>query len=334
MTTRPAIGMMFIRSWAPEALVPTSRQAESGGLDELWVIEDTCFTAGFSQAATALAVTDRLTVGLGIVPAVVRSPVITAMEIATLARIHPGRFLPGIGHGVAEWMDQLGLRPPSWLAAIEETTTAVRGLLAGDEVSVDGRTVHLDHVQLDTPPARVPPVSLGVQGEKSLALSGRVADGTILTEYSSPDYVRWAREQILAGAAEAGRSGDDHRLTVYLWADVDRDDPARARDGLRRQIAEGLASGAFRVQTSAVALPFHADLAELTQDADAASIERGLRDDWLDHFAAAGTPEQVAAAIDRIAAAGADAVVLVAPTPSDPAAWLGRVTEQLLPILL
>ena len=333
MTTRPAIGMMFVRSWDPQSLIPITRQAEAGGLDEIWVIEDTGFTAGFSQAATALAVSDRLTVGLGIVAAVVRSPAITAMEIATLARIHPGRFLPGIGHGVAEWMDQLGIRPTSWLAAIDETTTAVRRLLAGDEVTMAGRTVHLDRVRLDTAPTRIPPVSLGVMGEKSLALSGRVADGTILTEYSSPGYVNWARERILAGAAEAGRSGDDHRLTVYLWADVDRDDPARARDGLRRQIAAGLASGAWRIQTSALALPFHAELADLMRDADAATIERGLQDDWLDHFAAAGTPEQVAAAIDRIASTGADSVVLVAPAPSDPAAWLARVTDQLLPLL-
>jgi alkanesulfonate monooxygenase SsuD/methylene tetrahydromethanopterin reductase-like flavin-dependent oxidoreductase (luciferase family) len=331
MATRPAIGMMFLRDWAPEMLIDTARRAEAAGLDEFWVIEDTCYTAGFSQAATALAVTGQLRVGLGIVPAVARNPVIVAMETATLARMHPGRFLPGIGHGVAEWMEQLGIRPASWLASLSETTLAVRRLLRGEEVTASGQTVRLTGVKLVQAPEHVPPVSVGVRGEKSLRLAGRDADGTILTEYSSPDYVRWAGEQIAAGAAEAGRT-DPHRLTVYVWADVSRDDPGRVRDGLRRVIAEGLAGGYWTVQSSPVAVPFAAELTAMLEDgADHLAAE--MPDAWLDHFAAAGSPDQVIAAIDRLAAAGADSVVLVAPPTSDPGEWLEAVSRDLLPAL-
>ena len=120
------VGIMFRREYAPETLPDFARRTEAAGFDELWVVEDAFYTSGIATAATALAHTSRLTVGLGIMPAVARNPVFTAMEIATLARTYPGRFLPGIGHGVAEWMRQIGAFPQSQLRALEEVTVTVR----------------------------------------------------------------------------------------------------------------------------------------------------------------------------------------------------------------
>ena len=63
-------------------------------------------------AAAALASTERLAVGLGILPAVSRTAAVTAMEIATLASIAPGRVVGGIGHGIQSWMAQMERRRP------------------------------------------------------------------------------------------------------------------------------------------------------------------------------------------------------------------------------
>lgn len=330
MAKRPDIGVMFLRDWSPEALIPFARRAEAIGLDELWVIEDTFYTAGIAQAATALAVTSRLHVGLGIVPAVAHNAAILAMEFATLARMHPVRFLPGIGHGVAEWMTQIGAKPPSWLAALEETTTSVRSLLAGETVTMDGRTVRLSDVRLEQAPAVVPPVSVGVMGNRSLELAGRVADGTVLSEYSSPAYVAAARRHIAAGMAGAGRT-TPHRLTVYVHGAVDRDDPATSRDALRRVIAGGLAGGGFTAHMAA--LPFSDELSALLAQGGEGALQREMPDAWLDDLAAAGTPEQARATIERLVAAGADSVVLVAPPSANPDDWLEAIGRDLLPLL-
>src|SRR4051812_23582991 len=187
---------MFRCEWAPELLVPFARAVEDLGYDELWIVEDCFFAGAIGSVATALAATRRLRVGIGILPAVLRNPALTAMELAGLARLFPGRVLPGFGHGIADWMRQVGAFPPSQLAALGETIEVVRALLAGDTVTRSGRYVHLDAVRLAHPPATAPPIAAGVRGPRSLRLSGRVADGTILTELSSPGYVRWAREQI------------------------------------------------------------------------------------------------------------------------------------------
>ena len=121
--------MCFDRSLPAAAVVEFAEGLEAGGVEQLWVIEDCFYTAGISLAATALARTDRLQVGLGILPAVARNAAVTAMEIATLAELAPGRLLAGIGHGVQDWMEQMGARTPSPLTTLDEVITTVRRLL-------------------------------------------------------------------------------------------------------------------------------------------------------------------------------------------------------------
>ena len=45
------------------------------------------------------------------------------MEIATIERLFPGRFVPAIGHGVQRWMGQVGARVESPLTLLPSTRT-------------------------------------------------------------------------------------------------------------------------------------------------------------------------------------------------------------------
>jgi len=299
--SRPSIGLMFVREYAPETLPDYARMIEQSGLDELWVVEDCFFNGGISAASVALAVTEHITVGIGILPAVVRNAAYTAMEIATLARIFPGRLQVGLGHGVTDWIRQVGEMPASQLAALEEVTSAVRSLLRGQEVSMSGRHVHLDAVRLDHPPDVVPPVSLGVVGPKSLALSGQVADGTILVELTGPALVR-RNLAIING-------GPDHQVTVFAYWSQDSDG-AVARDRIRRTVAERTASEGFKD----IVAPGYADEARaMVTQGGIDLLMREMPDAWLDEIVVAGTPEQCLAAIDRLGQAGTARVALVPP---------------------
>lgn len=241
----PALGFVVRPELPPERLPALAREVEAAGFDELWLWEDCFLGGGIASASVALAATQRIPVGLGIMPAPVRSAAFAAMEIAALARLYPGRILPGFGHGPADWMRQIGAKPKSPLTLLEETVTAVRALLAGEEVDVDGRYVRLDRVRLDHPPEVVPPVYTGVRRERSLALSGRVADGTILAELASVPYVEWARAQIAATRP--------HRLTVYaLWGT----DGNAVQAAIDERIEQGgPAAEHFDRETAAVAGP-------------------------------------------------------------------------------
>ena len=63
-----------------------------------------------------------------------------------------GRLIAGLGHGVQMWMGQVGAKAASPMTLLEEYATAVRRLLDGERVSVQGRYVQLDEVALDWPP--------------------------------------------------------------------------------------------------------------------------------------------------------------------------------------
>jgi len=127
-------------------------RVEELGFDTLWVIEDCSLSGGLAMAATALAVTESIGVGVGLLPVPLRNPAIMAMEIATITRMHPGRFAATPGHGVAEWMQQIGALPTHRLAALSETAAAIRKLLAGETVSVIGTHVKLSQVALEQAP--------------------------------------------------------------------------------------------------------------------------------------------------------------------------------------
>jgi alkanesulfonate monooxygenase SsuD/methylene tetrahydromethanopterin reductase-like flavin-dependent oxidoreductase (luciferase family) len=319
------LGIMFRREHAPENLPEFARRAEEAGFDELWVVEDCFYGSGIASAAIALACTDTIRVGVGIMSAVVRNPVFAAMEIATLARIYPGRFLPGIGHGMSHWMRQIGAFPKSQLKALEEVTVTVREMLSGRRLTYDGSQVHLDNVELVYPPDQVPPISLGVRGPKSLAISGRVADGTILAEYASPAYISWALKQIESGKLEAGH-GREHRLTVFALTCAGSS-TVEARQELRPLMASAIASGGIDSQLAPMGiLP---QVKELKKGGDQEHFEAAMPDAWIDQLAIAGTPEDWTLAINRLVEAGADTVVLV-PLPGKGLEEMDGFTRHLL----
>ncbi|MBK9747256.1 MAG: LLM class flavin-dependent oxidoreductase [Chloroflexi bacterium] len=304
-TLKSHVGVMFRRENPPELLPQFARHAEFLRLNELWVVEDCFYASGIASAAVALACTDRIHVGLGIVPAVARNPAFTAMEFATLARIYPKRFIPGIGHGVTEWMQQIGAFPKSQLAAISETAEVVRRLLAGENVTFHGEHVHLDNVKLEFPPAHVPPVLLGVRSVKSLMASGRSADGTLLAEQASLAYVRWAQAQIAQGQAAAGRAGAPHVLKVYMYFAVDTDGAA-AVARVRPLLGDWLSYGN---NAYTAALGIDAELDALR--ARGADLKQELPEAWVREMSIVGTPAECAASIQRLLDAGAEQVILV-----------------------
>ncbi|MDI9897826.1 LLM class flavin-dependent oxidoreductase [Rhodococcus sp. IEGM 1381] len=190
------VGVVLRPEIAPEALIEAARAADAAGVDEVWLWEDCFFSGGLSTAAMILANTERVKVGIGVLPTPMRNVASTAMEIATVARVHPGRFRVGLGHGVQSWMAQIGARVQSPLTLLSEQMAALTSLLAGDMVSVQGRYVSLDGVKLNWPPMQPPPLLVGATGPKTLALSGRHSVGTILTSETTPEQLRSAIEHI------------------------------------------------------------------------------------------------------------------------------------------
>ncbi|MCP4305381.1 MAG: LLM class flavin-dependent oxidoreductase [bacterium] len=306
MTTR-SIGIQLGATTAPADIPEVAGEAEQLGYAEMWMAEDYFQLGGISSVATALAATERIPVGLGVVAAAARHPAVTAMEFATLGGLYPARFMAGLGHGAPGWVHQMGLQPASPLGLLREATDAVGRLLDGQVVTEPGDYFSFDQVQLHHPPEPPPPIYFGVQGPASLRLSGEVADGTLLGWFSSPGYVAWARQRIEEGRKRANRT-NHHELAVLCVLSISEHGPAAAKADLIRWATPMLNAMAEspQVKLSDGGRQLLTHLERGDQIA-AASL--------LGEFAAAGDHTDCATTIGRLLDAGADRIVLV-PNPA------------------
>jgi alkanesulfonate monooxygenase SsuD/methylene tetrahydromethanopterin reductase-like flavin-dependent oxidoreductase (luciferase family) len=273
------LGAVFRPQLPPERLRAVVQLADATGLEELWLWEDCFREGGISAAAAALAWSGQVRVGVGLLPVPLRNVAITAMEVATLHRLFPGRAILGVGHGVQDWMGQVGARVESPVTLLREHLDALRALLRGERLTTDGRYVKLDDVALDWPPTGPVEILAGATGPRTLRLAGAAADGTILTASTAPDGVRRARQLIDEGRESAGRT-EPHKVVVYLLT------------------ATATATG------PAAAARLRAELAE-----------EGLES--VPDLGVAGDADTVAKAVQRLAEAGADTVILQ-PTGDEP----------------
>jgi alkanesulfonate monooxygenase SsuD/methylene tetrahydromethanopterin reductase-like flavin-dependent oxidoreductase (luciferase family) len=220
---RARVGVVIRPQLPPEGLLAAVEAVEAAEFDDLWFWEDSFWGGGLVTSTAALSATANVRVGLGLMPTPLRNPALAAMEIAALSRIHPGRFVPAFGHGVREWMVQAGAAVESPMALLREYAIAVRALLAGGEVTVDGRYVHLDRVQLSHPPLRsaLPPILLGANGPKALRLAGEIADGVVLDDVPTAEAVAAKLSLVQEGRAGSPLADEPLQVVGYVRPGAD-----------------------------------------------------------------------------------------------------------------
>ena len=318
-----SIAVMLPRDLPAAHVLPYARRAEELGFDEIWVVEDCFFRGGIAQAAVLLAATTTIIVGIGILPAAARNPTFATLEVGTLAELFPGRLRVGVGHGMPGWLRQTQSWPASPLAMLAETVDLMRALLRGHTATVSGRYAHADAVSLAGAPATVPPVLAGVRGPKSLALAGACADGVVLAEPVTPEYLAVAIAALDAGRdAPADTFGfpdlrpqlGSRHVVAYAVAAVD-ENPASAR-ALVRPALEWIGEPDWAPHIRV--LSFAEDFAALrAASASRADFAQALPDQWVDQLAVVGTGGDARRRIDELHAAGATSVVLM-PAGADP----------------
>ncbi|MDX3520610.1 LLM class flavin-dependent oxidoreductase [Streptomyces scabiei] len=318
---RGGVGVMLPLDLPVAQVLPYVRRAEELGFDQVWVVEDLGWRGGVAQAATVLASTTKLTVGIGIMPAGARNVCFAAMELATLAQLHPGRLIAGIGHGMPGWMRQAGSWPSSPLTLIKEYARALRLLIAGEPGPENGRYVRCEGVVITEVPDVVPPVILGVRGPKSQAVAGEVADGLLLAEPAAPGYISASLRHLGPAGAKAPE------IVVYDAAAVDDDEEAAL--ARVRTVLESVGEPQWAAHVDP--LPFAAELrAHRAASSDGRQFARTMPAEWVRALSISGTPAQARAAIDARHAAGATSVVL-APAGPDPLAALDALARALPP---
>ncbi len=244
-TLRQALGFALrdVRPW--DGLVAAVRDGERLGYERLFVPE---IPGGRDAVATLASLAPEapgLGLATGVLPLPARSTLATAMAAATLQERSGGRFVLGLGTGPAV---------PGALDRLRDLVAALRGLLAGERVELDGRAL-----RLSAPPEPAPPIWLSALGPRAVRLAGAVADGVLLN-WCTPERVARARTELAEGAAQAGRDPDAMTLGAYVRACLVTDEAAALR-AMRVAAGEYAAVPAYRRQAAALGLGRDADAA-------------------------------------------------------------------------
>lgn len=328
MPSRP-IGLVLGSEVPPEQVTGLVTQAEDGGFGEVWMAEDCFYSGGISGSAVALGATRSIPVGIGVVSTVTRHPAVLAMEIATLARTFPSRLWPAVGLGVPGWLQQMGLNPASPLKAVRECMALLRRLLDGEQIKSDG-IFCCEDIQLAYPPHDPVPLRMGVAGPKMLQLSGEMSDGTLLSVMASPQYVTWARGQISLGAKRAASGPRPHEITTFALCAVD-EDSAAAKAAARSAVGFYLAAGGPNALTEAYGI--NDELRAMLETTSPAELHRDIPTQWVEDLAVAGDPDECAAKIERLMAAGSDQVALFPTPPERASRTVELLAREVIPTL-
>lgn len=232
-----------------------SRYAEAQGFDAVWQADSRLVRDAMVPMAAFAAVTERITIGSGVVDCWTRNPARLASAFSTLDDLAPGRVILGIG----AWWDPLatkvGIARAKPLQVMREVVTAVRGLLANETVTMDGDYVQFDGVELDyvyqdRRPKEVP-IYIGATGMKMMELTGEIGDGVVLNYLVSPEYNARAMEALQTGAEKSGRSVDDLDRPQLVVCSV-HEDRATALDMARLMVTQYLGQQPHIMKASGV----------------------------------------------------------------------------------
>jgi len=155
-----------------QGLPELAREAERAGWTDVWSQEARALDA-FTPLASVGAVTRRLRLGSAIAIAALRAPGITAMQVAGLASLAPGRVVLGLGASTQVVVQQWhGVPfPDKPLTDLRERTLTIRRLLDGERVG---------GLRLEEPPREPVPIYLAALGPRMLELSRTVGAGVVL----------------------------------------------------------------------------------------------------------------------------------------------------------
>jgi 5,10-methylenetetrahydromethanopterin reductase len=289
--------------------------AEDLGYHRVWIFDTaSLWEDPFVHLALAAQRTSHVQLGTAVLIPVERSEMSMASAIATLVRLSDGRFRACFGTG-ASARRTMGQRPMP-LHAMRDYVTAVRALLAGETVLIDGKPARMLHAEgLAAPRPIDVEVWLSAFGPRGVALASDIADGIIAGgPTNSPLPVAMLMPATVL-AADEDRDSARVREAVGPWKVVTYHEtyaisgPA-AVDALPggRRWREALETIAPQNERHLMSHQGH--VTHLTDR------DNNLLDDAPDGLATIGTPDEIAARVDDLARSGIQEVIYT-PSGSD-----------------
>jgi len=224
-----------------ERLVPWSeylamaRAAEEVGFDSIWLGDHLLYREEgesergpwevWTMLGALAAVTERVELGPLVACTAFHPPGLIAKMAATLGEVSGGRFVLGLGAGWNEpEFRAFGLPYDHRVSRFEEAFTIIRGLLAGEHVTLDGRFFKAEDLVVLPRPAVPPRLVIGSNGPRMLAATLPHVDAwnTWFDSYgNSPEGFAELNDRITAAARDAGRDPAEIERSACVLVAID-----------------------------------------------------------------------------------------------------------------
>jgi len=236
MKTR--LGAFLLRPPGAREAVRRFRLAEELGFDAAFATHVNGQEALTMLGAAAVS-TERIQIGVGVVPIYTRTPTTMAQGAATLAELSGGRAVLGLGSGhrlvMQRWHGDPMDKP---IAEMREYVTIMRGVLAGRPLpSADKWASDMPLVGVGAAPDF--PLHVGGLSPAMCRLAGEIADG-VMVWLGTPRYIaEVVMPAVREGRERAGKSMDDFDVVASIPCSV-TDDEDVLKQTYVKQIAHNL----------------------------------------------------------------------------------------------
>ena len=296
-------------------------RAEAAGASSVWVTQH---LGGRDIAAlsTAIAVdTQRIRIVPSNISPFIAHPTTTAMALATLAELAPGRIAASVGIGNALDLGKSGVAPKDAEDSVCDFVAGLQALLGGGPVQREGRTYKLDGAKLAAPPSSAIPLYITALEPGIAARAAGVGAALQLSAGFSPEFAKRCVDAYMtapAGKTVPGRAG-----FAYFGTDE-----SSSFEGVRRKLAylfrNRLMADNLRISGLPIDQPAIIE-AVARNDLDAAT--RMVPDEAVGAFAITGNHTQCLAIAQRFFDAGLDELLInVGSTEAEITAALALIT--------
>ena len=313
----------------PRDAIMQAEAGESIGLGTLWLSERWGNKDIGSICGAVTQAAPSVNIAAGTTHFLTRHPAVLASMAMTLQALSNSKFILGIGRGIPQMFQAIGL-PAVSFEHTKDSVTIHRQLCRGESVNYRGVLGKYSEMRLvDLPDVPPPPIIFGAIGTRALQLAGSHFDGVILHPFLTPEAVTRCCAIVRDASSAAGRDPDTVKTyaTVVLAADLSVDEEeavvgGRAVTYFQTGYADILVDFNGWDKTVLRKLWAHPLFDGIKANADQAftreelvEVSRVLPREWLSSGGAVGTKEHCAIRLEEYLAAGADDIIIHGSTP-------------------
>jgi F420-dependent oxidoreductase-like protein len=292
----------------PPSLVRLIEEAESAGVEQIWMTQGPLSHDTLTAYAVALARTSRIRLGTSIVPTYPRHPLALAQQAATAASFGSDRLRLGVGPSHRPAIEgTYGIRMEAPLEHLREYVRVLRAALWDGTVDHQGRFITAKATSSSTTQI---PLLVSALNEGAFRLAGEISDGAISWN-CPPSYLLDVALPALRDGARAARRAVPP-LVAHVWVALSTD-RAAVRSAARKHLATYARLPFYTNMFAAAGFPVQAD--------------GTVSDALIDNLVAMGDESTVTARLNELLASGLDELLVSLMPLGDEASELTRTFD-------